>query len=193
MMNFPLSLTLASKSPRRQYLLQEAGFEHKVVAIDVEEDYPEDMAKEDVARFLARKKATAYLPELKDDELVIAADTVVVLNGKILGKPTDKRHAKQLLSILSGQTHKVITGVCMASKAAMLDFDDTTLVTFKMLSESEIDYYVEKYNPYDKAGAYGVQEWMGMIAIQKIEGSYFNVMGLPVHLLYEKLTTFFQK
>ena len=193
MMNFPLSLTLASKSPRRQYLLKEAGFEHKVVAIDVEEDYPEDMAKEDVARFLARKKATAYLPELKEDELVIAADTVVILNGKILGKPTDKRHAKQLLSILSGQTHKVITGVCMASKEKIVDFDDTTLVTFKMLTESEIDYYIEKYNPYDKAGAYGVQEWMGMIAIQKIEGSYFNVMGLPVHLLYEKLTTYFQK
>lgn len=192
-MNFPLSLTLASKSPRRQYLLKEAGFEHKVVAIDVEEDYPEDMAKEDVARFLARKKATAYLPELKEDELVIAADTVVILNGKILGKPTDKRHAKQLLSILSGQTHKVITGVCMASKEKIVDFDDTTLVTFKMLTESEIDYYIEKYNPYDKAGAYGVQEWMGMIAIQKIEGSYFNVMGLPVHLLYEKLTTYFQK
>ncbi len=190
-MNFPLSLTLASKSPRRQYLLKEAGFDHQVVAIDVAEDYPENLDKEEVARYLARKKATSYLPQIKDDELVIAADTVVILKDKILGKPVDKRHAKQLLSILSGQTHKVITGVCLASQKKIIDFDDTTLVTFKMLTESEIDYYIENYNPYDKAGAYGAQEWLGMIAIQKIEGSYFNVMGLPIHLLYEKLSSFF--
>src|SRR5690606_12383956 len=133
-----------------------------------------------------------YLPELKDNELVITADTIVILNDRILGKPTDKGHAKQLLSILSGQTHKVVTGVCMVSKNKRIDFDDTTLVTFKMLTEAEIDYYIEKHNPLDKAGAYGAQEWLGMIAIQKIEGSYFNVMGLPIHLLYEKLITFFK-
>src|SRR5690606_6921820 len=127
---FPLSLTLASKSPRRQYLLKEAGFEHKVAAIDIEENYPDDCRKEDVARYLANKKAEAYMPELKENELVIAADTVVILNDKILGKPVDKKHAKQLLSILSGQTHRVITGVCMASQKRKLDFDDTTLVTF---------------------------------------------------------------
>jgi septum formation protein len=192
MMNFPLSLSLASKSPRRQYLLQEAGFEHTVVTIDIEETYPENIRTEDVPRYLANKKAEAYLPRLADNELVITADTVVVLNEKILGKPKDKVHAKKLLSILSGQTHKVITGVCLASKKKKIDFDDTTMVTFKRLTESEIDYYVERYKPYDKAGAYGAQEWMGMIAIQRIEGSYFNVMGLPVHLLYEKLNRFFK-
>lgn len=192
-MNFPLSLTLASKSPRRQYLLQEAGFEHSVVSIDTDEVYPDDLKKDDVARYLAKKKADTYLPELKDNELVITADTIVILNDRILGKPTDKGHAKQLLSILSGQTHKVVTGVCMVSKNKRIDFDDTTLVTFKMLTEAEIDYYIEKHNPLDKAGAYGAQEWLGMIAIQKIEGSYFNVMGLPIHLLYEKLITFFKE
>ena len=153
MMNFPLSLTLASKSPRRQYLLQEAGFEHSVVSIDTDEVYPDDLKKDDVARYLAKKKADTYLPELKDNELVITADTIVILNDRILGKPTDKGHAKQLLSILSGQTHKVVTGVCMVSKNKRIDFDDTTLVTFKMLTESEIYYYIEKHNPLDKAGA----------------------------------------
>lgn len=191
-MNFPLSLTLASKSPRRHYLLKEAGFDHRIVSIDTEESYPEHLRPEDVPRFLASKKAEAYLPSIKDDELVITADTIVILNSKILGKPVDKNEAKRLLSILSGQTHKVVTGVCLTSKDKKVDFDDTTLVTFKMLSETEIDYYIENYNTLDKAGAYGAQEWMGMIAITKIEGSYFNVMGLPVHLLYEKLNNFFK-
>lgn len=189
-MNFPLSLTLASKSPRRHYLLKEAGFEHKIVSIDVEETYPENLKPEAVPRYLAVKKALAYKPQLSDNELVITADTIVILHEKILGKPVDKDHAKHLLSILSGQTHMVVTGVCLASKKKQIDFDDTTLVTFKMLSDEEIDYYIDNYNTLDKAGAYGAQEWMGMIAIKKIEGSYFNVMGLPVHLLYEKLKDF---
>jgi septum formation protein len=172
--------------------LKEAGFDHRVVSIDIEESYPPDLKPEGVPRFLASKKAEAYLPSLKDDELVITADTIVILNSKILGKPVDKDEAKRLLSVLSGQRHKVVTGVCIRSKEKKVDFDDTTLVTFKMLSETEIDYYIENYNTLDKAGAYGAQEWMGMIAISKIEGSYFNVMGLPVHLLYEKLNNFFK-
>ncbi len=183
-------LILASKSPRRQQLLKEAGFDFVVKTLDTDESYPETLEVNAVASFLAKKKAEAFIPTLEDDEAVITADTVVILEDKILGKPKNHIEAKAMLKALSGQQHCVITGVCIASKSKTMVFDDTTLVHFRSLSEKEIDYYIEKYQPFDKAGAYGIQEWIGMIGIQKIEGSYFTVMGLPTHLVYEELEGF---
>ncbi len=142
---------------------------------------PDTLPHEEVAEFLARRKASACLPELRDDELIITADTVVLLNGMILGKPADKEDAKRMLRLLSGETHRVVTGVCLTSAVKQVAFSDVAHVTFGgVLSDEEIDYYVSAYNPMDKAGAYGVQEWIGYIAVERIQGSYFNVMGLPV-------------
>lgn len=171
-------------------MLEEAGFDFTVKTLDTDESYPETLAVNNVARFLAKKKAEAFIPILEDNEAVVTADTVVVLNDKILGKPANHSEARAMLKSLSGQQHHVTTGVCIASKTRIAAFDDTTIVHFKILSESEIDYYIEKYQPFDKAGAYGIQEWIGMIGIQKIEGSYFTVMGLPTHLVYEALEKF---
>lgn len=183
-------LILASKSPRRQQLLKEAGFDFMVKTLDTEESYPETLAASNVAKFLAKKKAEGFIPILKDGETVITADTVVILNDEILGKPTNHAEARAMLEALSGQQHQVTTAVCIASRDKIVAFDDTTVVYFKQLSKEEIEYYIEKYQPFDKAGAYGIQEWIGMIGIQKIEGSYFTVMGLPMHLVYEALKSF---
>ena len=184
------SLILASKSPRRQQLLKEAGFDFTVKTLDTDESYPETLAASAVARFLAEKKAKAFMPILADHESVITADTIVILHDRILGKPEDHFEAKAMLQALSGQQHQVTTGVCIASKTKKVVFDDTATVYFKQLSEREIDHYIEKYKPFDKAGAYGIQEWIGMIGIEKIEGSYFTVMGLPTHKVYEALEGF---
>ena len=144
-----------------------------------------------MAEFLARKKATAYLPQLKENELLITADTVVLLNDKVYGKPVDNAEARQMLRDLSGQTHRVVTGVCLTSVKKQVTFSDVSRVTFAKLTDEEIAYYVEKYRPLDKAGAYGVQEWIGYVAVKHIEGSYFNVMGLPIHRVYEELKSSF--
>lgn len=184
------SLILASKSPRRQHLLKEAGFDFVVKTLDTDESYPEALAANAVASYLAKKKAEAFVPLLEDHEAVITADTVVILNDQILGKPKNNAEAKAMLQALSGQLHHVTTGVCIARKSKIVVFDDTTSVRFKQLTDKEIDYYIEKYQPLDKAGAYGIQEWIGMIGIEKIEGSYFTVMGLPTHLVYEELERF---
>lgn len=185
-----LSLILASKSPRRQQLLKEAGFDFIVKTLDTDESYPENLAANAVASYLAKKKAEAFVPVLEDGEVVITADTVVILDDQILGKPKDNTEAKKMLKALSGQLHHVTTGVCIANSSKMIVFDDTTSVRFKKLTDKEIDFYIEKYKPLDKAGAYGIQEWIGMIGIEKIAGSYFNVMGLPTHLVYEELKRF---
>ena len=186
-MSIKRPLILASSSPRRQYLMKEAGFDFTIEKPDVEEDFPSNMPVEQVARFLASKKAEYFRPRMRD-EIIVTADTVVILGDKILNKPADRKEAIQMLSSLSGQTHRVMTGVCILSKEREESFDDTTAVTFKTLSEKEIEFYVEHYKPFDKAGAYGAQDWIGMVAIHKIEGSYFNVMGLPIHLIYQHLT-----
>lgn len=183
-------LILASKSPRRQQLLKEAGYDFVVKTLDTDESYPDTLAVHDVASYLAKKKAEAFIPILEDHETVITADTVVILNDEILGKPANSEEAKTMLEALSGQQHQVTTAVCIASRDKIVAFDDTTVVYFKQLSKEEIEYYIEKYQPFDKAGAYGIQEWIGMIGIQKIEGSYFTVMGLPTHLVYEALKRF---
>lgn len=157
---------------------------------DIDESYPETVSADEVAGYLAEKKASAYLPELNDDELLITADTVVLLDSIVIGKPSDEADAIRMLQLLSGKTHKVITGVCLTSKKKQVVFSDTAYVTFGELSREEISYYVSNYKPYDKAGAYGVQEWIGYVAVEKIEGSYFNVMGLPIFKVYKELKQF---
>jgi len=180
---------LASKSPRRQMILTEAGFDFIVKPADISEDYHGMLPVEDVAKYLAEKKAKQF-PFLRDNEIVIAADTTVVINGTILGKPQNAAEAATMLTSLSGKIHDVITGVCIKSKDKVVSFDDDTRVYFKSLTDKEIDYYIKHFKPFDKAGAYGIQEWIGMIGIRKIEGSYFNVMGLPIHKLYTALLSF---
>lgn len=189
-MNFKHRLILASKSPRRQQLLKDAGFDFSVKTIDIEEDFPSTLPVVDVGKYLAEKKANAFTNELMSDETVITADTVVIVKDKVLAKPEDKQEAFEMIRSLSGTHHDVITGVCLMSKSKVVLFDDVTRVYFKELSDEEINFYIDTFEPYDKAGAYGIQEWIGMIGIKKIEGSYFNVVGLPVQKVYEKLLLF---
>jgi septum formation protein len=183
-MNHPL--VLASSSPRRQYLMREAGFDFTVEKPDVEESFPEELPVEQVARYLANKKAEYFRKDLHN-QIIVTADTVVILDGEIMNKPADRNEAIAMLSRLSGKTHLVMTGVCILSTEKEESFDDTTEVTFRKLTQEEIEFYVDQYKPYDKAGAYGAQDFIGMIAIEKIKGSYFNVMGLPIHKVYEHL------
>jgi len=179
-------LLLASSSPRRQYLMKEAGFTFTVEKPDVDEDFPPDLPADQVARYLAAKKAEYFRPRMKN-EIIVTADTVVILGEAILNKPKDRLEAITMLSALSGKMHKVMTGVCILSMEREETFDDTTEVTFVNLSTAEIEFYVDNYKPFDKAGAYGAQDWIGMVAIEKITGSYFNVMGLPIHKVYQHL------
>ncbi len=185
-MNLNYPLVLASNSPRRQQLLMGAGMVFSVKTKNIPEDFPASMPVMDVPVYLAEKKARAFAEEL-ENEIIIAADTVVIIEGQILNKPQDEKEAFDMLSLLSGQKHEVVTGVCLFSRTKTVILSDLTEVYFRKLSETEITFYVNNYRPFDKAGAYGAQEWMGMIAIEKIVGSYFNVMGLPVHLVYEHL------
>ena len=182
-------MILASNSPRRRELLGKLDVNFEIKIKDVPEEYPEHLQREQVAEFLANHKAEAYREDLQD-EIIITADTIVCLDNLILNKPATEVEAGQMLRQLSGKIHEVITGVCLLSRDKKDLFHDLTRVHFKELSEKEINYYVHQYQPYDKAGAYGAQEWMGMIAIDRIEGSYFNVMGLPVHKLYTHLLQF---
>jgi septum formation protein len=188
-MKFDRPLILASSSPRRQYLMKEAGFNFTVEKPDVDEVFPEDLPAEQVARYLAALKAEFFRPKLQN-EIIVTADTVVILDDRILNKPADRTEAFAMLSALSGRTHVVMTGVCILTKETEVIFDDSTNVTFQKLTEEEIFYYIDHYKPYDKAGSYGAQDWIGMVALKKIEGSYFNVMGLPIHKVYEKLKAF---
>lgn len=184
-------IILASNSPRRKELLSGLDIDYETRVIpDVDESYPNSLHIEDVAVYLAEKKASAYQPELKDKELLITADTVVLLENKILGKPANEEESATILRVLSSKTHKVITAVCLTSTEKQVSFSDTSLVTFGKLIDAEIDYYVSKYKPFDKAGAYGVQEWIGYMAVERIEGSYYNVMGLPVFKVYKELKEF---
>lgn len=183
-----MRLILSSNSPRRRQLLAGLGLPFEVrVLPDIDESYPDDLAVDDIPVFIAREKAQAYLPLIQPDELVITADTVVVLDNRILGKPADAQEAAEMLRDLSGRTHRVITGVCITGKNVQRAFAVVSNVTFKQLEEKEITYYVEHYKPFDKAGAYGIQEWIGYIGVTGLEGSYFNVMGLPVQRIYEEL------
>jgi septum formation protein len=188
-MNFKRPLILASSSPRRQYLMKEAGFTFRAQSPDIDESFPSELDIKQVPKYLARKKAMVFENSITH-EIVISSDTVVILKDEILNKPLDRKEAIEMLSKLSGQTHTVITAVCLFSKEKIDCFDDHTEVTFNILTQEEIEFYVDTYKPYDKAGAYGAQDWIGLVAIEKITGSYFTVMGMPMHLVYRHLKNF---
>jgi septum formation protein len=183
-------IILASRSPRRRQLLQELGLKFEVVNKEYDESYPECLSGEEIARYIAHQKAILFKNELADNEIVITADTLVWCNNKVLGKPRDFEDAIYMLGEISGNTHEVITGVSIISAVKEIIFSVSTKVTFKSLSDEEKYFYITNFKPYDKAGAYGIQEWIGLAACSHIEGSYFNVVGLPVQRLYKELQHF---
>ena len=186
-----MRLLLASKSPRRQQLLAELGLPIDSVSIDVDEHLAAPLPAYEVAEYLACRKSDAYPADrLAGDEVLVTADTVVVLDGRVLGKPASREEAAEMLHSLSGRSHEVYTGVCLRTAQRRRSFTEQTTVHFAKLTDDEIDYYIDRYRPYDKAGAYGIQEWIGMIGIDRIEGCYYNVMGLPVARLHAALKEF---
>ena len=179
---------LASNSPRRKELLSGLGIDYKVKTLpNIDESFPEGLSEVETAAYIARAKADAYRTIMQPDELIITADTIVWLDGEVMGKPIDGEDARRMLRALSGKTHQVITGVCLTTIDSQKAFATVTDVTFCRLSEEEIDYYVDHYRPMDKAGSYGIQEWIGFVGVESISGSYFNVMGLPIQRLYTEL------
>ncbi|MFH1319825.1 MAG: Maf family nucleotide pyrophosphatase [Bacteroidota bacterium] len=183
-------IILASKSPRRQQLLKALGLKFDVRTKKVREDYPSDLKREQIALYLCELKANAFENELDKNTLLITADTIVWIDDKTINKPADFDEAVQVLEMLSGRMHEVITGVCFKTRQKTRSFFVVTKVYFKKLTNQEITYYVKNFKPYDKAGAYGIQEWIGSVGIKKIEGSYFNVVGLPIKELYKELMEF---
>lgn len=192
-MNLKYPLILASKSPRRQELLKNAGFSFSVQTKETNEEFPVEMPPAEVAGFLAEKKAAAFLDEIAEDHLLLTSDTTVIVDRTILNKPQDKAEAISMLKMLSGRSHFVNSAVCLLHNKKTISFDDTTEVFFRSLSEQEILYYVDHYQPFDKAGAYGIQEWIGMIGIEKMIGSFYTVMGLPIHKVYQQLEQYRSK
>ena len=187
------NIVLASGSPRRKELLAGLGLQFEVRLLPgIDESYPEGLTGEEIAQTISRKKAEAYRPTLQTDELILTADTIVYLDGQVLGKPSDAEDARRMLRLLSGCTHEVITGVTLLTRDKTHTFSSVSKVKIADITDREIDYYVDNYHPLDKAGAYGIQEWIGYIAVERIEGSYFNVMGLPVQRLYQELKNFLQ-
>ncbi|MEE1021677.1 MAG: Maf family nucleotide pyrophosphatase [Muribaculaceae bacterium] len=185
------NILLASKSPRRRELMNQLRVPYKVVTLrNIDESYPDDMAAGDVAQYLSGKKADAYREIIGDDELLITADTTVVLGDKVYGKPENRDDALRMLHELSGKVHQVVSGVTIATKYKRTSFTAITDVKFADIDADDILYYVDNYLPLDKAGAYGIQEWIGCVAVEWIKGSYYNVMGLPVHRLYRELKLF---
>lgn len=181
-------IVLASNSPRRKELLAGLGLEYVTrVLPDVDESFPRELEGGDIPAYIAREKADSYRPTLAEDELLITADTIVWLDGEVLGKPADRADALRMLRRLSGQAHEVYTGVCLTTTRWQRSFTSRTEVRFSTLDEEEITWYVDHYRPFDKAGAYGVQEWIGYVGVEHIAGSYFNIMGLPVQRLYREL------
>jgi len=180
-------LVLGSSSPRRQKLLTDMGYSYELRLKDIDEDYPTELETKDVAAYLSQLKAVPFKSELREDEILLTADTIVRINNKILGKPKDKEDAILILKTLSNNCHIVTSGVSLTTKMWQKTFSVDTKVFFDKLSDSEIEWYLNKFKPYDKAGAYGIQEWIGYIGIKKIEGSYYNVMGLPCQAIYSML------
>jgi septum formation protein len=183
-------IKLASKSPRRQQLLQGLELTFEVWTKDVDETYPDHLEREEIPLYLASKKAEAFRSELAEGDILITADTIVWVDGKVLNKPESRTEAIQMIGLLNGNTHDVYTGVSLVSLEKTELLWDRTRVHFAQLSAAEIAHYIDNYSPYDKAGSYGAQDWIGLIAIDRLEGSYFNVMGLPVHKLYQALKSF---
>lgn len=181
---------LASQSPRRQQLLQEIINHFTVEVREVEEIFPKHLQEEEIAIYLSQLKSKAFKIAEGSKQLIITADTIVCIDDEVLGKPKDEIDAFSMLKKLNGRTHAVITGVTIATDTKTISFADKTLVTFHQLSDEEIHYYIDKCHPFDKAGSYGIQEWFGYVGIEKMEGEFFNVMGLPTHLLYQELKNF---
>ena len=181
-------VVLASNSPRRKELLSGLGIDYTIKTLpDIDESFPSTLSKEEIPAYIAINKANAYKELMADDELIITADTIVWKDGEVLGKPVDREDAIKMLRKLSGAKHFVMTGVCLATTKWQKDFTATTEVVFSELSDEEIEYYVDRYKPMDKAGSYGVQEWIGYVGVQSIVGSFYNVMGLPIQRLYGEL------
>lgn len=184
-------IVLASNSPRRKELLQRMGVNFKVrTLIGIDESYPDSLRGEDIVCYISRNKAKAYQSSMAPNELLITADTIVYVDGEVMGKPKNAEQAKEMLHKLSGKTHQVITGVTIVTAKRTENFGVTSQVKFTNITDEEINFYVDNYLPFDKAGAYGIQEWIGIVAVEEIKGSYFNVVGLPVQRLYQKLKTF---
>ena len=181
---------LGSNSPRRKEILKEIGLEFSIFPSNIDENFNKEIELKDIPVFLAEKKANALKNKLKENDILITADTIVIYNSELLSKPENTYQAKEMLEKLSGKSHKVITGVCLSSKNIKSIFSCETIVTFNDLNKFEIEFYINKYNPFDKAGSYGIQEWIGLIGVKKIEGSYTNVVGLPASMLYSKLKKF---
>ena len=181
------NIVLGSQSPRRKELMTGLNLKFEIKEIDVEETYPSHYFGVDIPMYLAEKKANAYKPSMDEQTMLITADTIVWHQGKVIGKPVDREDAYRILMALSGKTHQVITGVCISTLERKKTFHVITEVRFANITESEINYYLDHYKPYDKAGSYGVQEWIGFVGVEHINGSYFNVMGLPVQRLYNEL------
>ena len=184
------NIILGSASPRRKELLSDIGIEFSIQTTDKEEEYPSTLKEERIAEFLAQQKSEFLSDNQKNTDLLITADTIVSYESEVLNKPQNKEQAFNILNKLSGNTHKVITGVCIKSKKKKVIFSATTMVTFRKLSPKEIEHYINNFNPFDKAGGYGIQDWIGKIGIQRIDGSYSNVVGLPTKELYEQLKLF---
>jgi septum formation protein len=182
-------IVLGSHSPRRQELLAGLDVPYQVIALpdEIDESYPAHLQKEEIPLHIARAKAAAYQPLMQDDTFLITADTIVWLHGQVFGKPANEAEARAMLRTLSGQTHEVITAVCLTTRKRQQAFCAVSTVRFAELEEAEIDYYLLKYKPFDKAGSYGVQEWIGYIGVESLSGSFYNVMGLPVRMLYKHL------
>lgn len=184
-------IVLASNSPRCKELLQRMGVNFKVRTLfGIDESYPDSLRGEDIVCYISRNKAKAYQSSMASNELLITADTIVYVDGEVMGKPKNAEQAKEMLHKLSGKTHQVITGVTIVTAKRTENFGVTSQVKFTNITDEEINFYVDNYLPFDKAGAYGIQEWIGIVAVEEIKGSYFNVVGLPVQRLYQKLKTF---
>ncbi len=187
-----VSIILGSKSPRRRELLSKLDIDFESISIDADESFETHMPIHEVAEYLAVKKSQAYQAEL-NKTILITSDTTVLCGNQILNKPSDKQEATAMLQLLSGKTHRVNTGVCLRNALQKVSFNETTEVEFEVLTDDEISYYIDQYKPYDKAGGYGIQEWIGMIGISGINGCYYNVMGLPISKLYNELCNFIRK
>ena len=181
-----MKILLGSNSPRRKELLQSLGFDFEVVSIDCDEVFPENLSVENIAGYLSELKADAYR-NLEKNEILLTSDTIVTFEGKVLGKPKNREEAVEMLSHLSGKTHQVYTGVSFKTSEKIITKTDVAEVEFTEISNDEMDFYIKKYQPFDKAGSYGIQEWLGMAKISRINGSFYTIMGLPTHLVYETL------
>jgi septum formation protein len=191
MISLQKKLILASNSPRRKQLLAEAGFEFSVEALPTDESFPDTLPTEEVAAYISREKAEAFRG-IRPEHIILTADTVVIADHQILAKPIDQSDAFRMLRVLSGRSHEVVTAVSILSDDSIQTVSDSATVYFRELADSEITYYIEQYKPFDKAGSYGIQEWIGMVGIEKIEGSFYTIMGLPVHIVYQLLRPHFK-